>query len=162
MGPIKRRIVETIASVIGSSGFSPIVRAMPSMTTIASSMIRPTAIAKPPTLMMFNVCPKAASASTAIAIADGTTMAAAAVMRKSRRKKKMTAIASNAPTRIASRKLACESTISVVWSQYGVIFMSPGSRAPIAASRAFTSPPMRTTSACGDANALITTAGRPS
>ena len=58
-----------------------------SITTIVSSMIRPTATARPPTLIRLSVRPARSITKMAIDIASGMTAAATSVMRQLRRKK---------------------------------------------------------------------------
>jgi len=53
----------------------------------------------------------------AIAIVSGMTVAATSVLRIEPKKNHMTATESNVPMRMASRKLATESSTSVAWFQ---------------------------------------------
>ena len=78
-------IASEIVSSIGMSGRSRRLRATFSMTTIASSMMSPTATARPPTLMRLSVWPDCCMARIAIDMASGMTAAATSVNRKLRK-----------------------------------------------------------------------------
>ncbi len=78
-------------------------RSMFSMTTIASSAIRPSAAAIPERVMRLTVCPVAPSASPTTATVAGRAATAMAVSRKLRRKTRSTRAASRTPIKIASR-----------------------------------------------------------
>ena len=97
-----------------SSGCSR--RMMCSSITITSSMIKPTAAAMPPSVIMLKLMPSTDSSSTVIASTAGTTISATRITRVLRRNTNSTSPASTMPIRIASRTLAAAPVTSWVWS----------------------------------------------
>jgi hypothetical protein len=77
-----------------------------STTTIASSITRPIAIARPPSDIRLTVPPTSCSTKKVPTSVSGSETAAIAVTRQSRRKATSTSTASSPPIRIASRTLA--------------------------------------------------------
>ena len=84
--------------------------------TIASSIIRPTAAAMPPKVIILKLMPSNDSNNTVAASTPGTTMMAINVIVQLRRKIKSTMAAKPTPIKTASRTLVAEWTINSLWS----------------------------------------------
>jgi hypothetical protein len=87
---IGRAIFATASPIVlrrSALGFAASPRAIASMTTIVSSMINPTATARPPTLMRLSDRPERSSTSVASASASGMIAAATSVIGTLRKKK---------------------------------------------------------------------------
>ena len=87
-----------------------------SITTIASSAMRPSAAAIPASVMRLIVWPAIASASPTIATVNGIAATAISVKRTLRRKTSRTSPASTTPMTIASRAPFTESETNRAWS----------------------------------------------
>ena len=78
------------------------------MTTMESSIMRPTAAAIPPRVMILIVKPTEERHANVDAMIAGTTNNSTKLMRQLRRKRNTTIIASKTPTRMLSRVLSIE------------------------------------------------------
>ncbi len=99
---------------------------MCSSITITSSMIRPTAAAMPPSVIMLKLMCSTPSSRMVIASVAGTTSSAITITRVLRRNTNSTRPASRMPIRIASRTLAAAPFTSCVWSYQAAIFTPLG------------------------------------
>ena len=104
-----------------SAGPGPSFRAtkcanMFSSMTIESSMIRPTAAAIPPSVMMLIVLPTTERQTIVEAIVTGTTSAITMATRQLRRNTRRTTIASAIPTMMLSRVVCIELCMKLPWS----------------------------------------------
>ena len=100
-------------------------RTICSIMTMASSMIRPTAAAMPPSVMMLKLMFSTCRSTTVAASTVGTTMMAISVILKLRKKNSSTRAAKPTPIKIASRTLLAEATTSWLWS-YQLATFTPG------------------------------------
>ena len=133
-----------------------------SVTTTASSITRPIAIAMAPRVIRLNVCPIAHITNTVTASVTGIAAALMAVMRPWRRNRSSTRTASTAPIRIASRTERTASRTRAAWS-YTRLRWTPGGRvgasaATIPATLSATSRVLPSTCRA----TLMSAAGRPS
>ena len=130
-----------------------------SSMTIESSMIRPTAAAIPPSVMMLIVFPTTSRQTIVEAIVTGTTSAITIATRQLRRNTRRTTIASAMPITMLSRVLCIELSINPLWSYQFSKRTPEGSfsarRAPI------TSFPIWTVLPVGCFMMLTRTASRP-
>jgi hypothetical protein len=87
-----------------------------STTTMASSMTRPTAAARPPSVIRLKLSPRARSTIKVIASVAGITRPATSEVPQSRRNRTMISDASTTPISTASRTLLIESFTRSDWS----------------------------------------------
>ena len=87
-----------------------------STTTMASSMTRPMAAARPPRVIRLKDCPMAQRKRIVTATVTGITRPATSELDQSRRKRKRIMQASTSPMKMASRTLAMDSRTSSDWS----------------------------------------------
>jgi len=127
-GRNSRPAASTASRPLAKASLAPVRRARCSTMVITSSITRPTAAARPPSVMMLNDMPSMNSSSTVVASVAGTTSIATSVTRKLRRKASSTRPANPSPIRIASRTLPVDSVTSVLWSYQFTSRTSGGSR----------------------------------
>ena len=109
--PMSGTRISAIALRIASARSCPASRCstMFSTTTIASSMTRPTAAARPPSVIRLKLSPSRRRAMNVIASVAGITRPATSDVPQSRRNSTMMSDASTKPMITASRTLAMES-----------------------------------------------------
>ncbi len=89
------------------------------MTTIESSMTRPMAIVRPPSVSMFSDSPRHQSRMSAPSTLSGIERPAMSVERQLRRKTKMTRTAKTAPRRPSRHSEVMLSLMKIDWSSDG-------------------------------------------
>ena len=97
-----------------------------SIMTMASSTIRPTAAAIPPSVIILKLMCKMFSNKMVVASTAGTISIATSVIFRLRKKTSRTIAASATPIAIASRTLLADSVISWLWSYQLAIFTPAG------------------------------------
>ncbi len=116
--PISGTASSFSALAVAASGPSPPSRCstMFSTTTIASSMTRPTAAARPPSVIRLKLCPSIFITMNVTTIVTGTTRPVLTAAPHSRRNSQIMIAASTSPMTIASRTLLIESSTMPDWS----------------------------------------------
>ena len=116
--PISGTVSSLSALAVACSGPSPLSRCstMFSTTTILSSITRPTAAARPPSVIRLKLWPSIFIAMNVMTIVTGTTSPVITAVPQSRRKSQMMRPARNRPMTIASRTLAIDSWTMLDWS----------------------------------------------
>ncbi len=103
-------VMNALAALSIRCRYAPSPPRRPRMTcstmTMVSSMIRPTAAAAPPSVMMLRLIPRTLSIRAVAASTDGTITMATRVIFQLRRKRNSTRTARPEPIRMASRTLA--------------------------------------------------------
>ena len=111
---------------------------------MASSTTRPTATARPPRVMMFRLIPVSCMITRAVRIDSGMEIAATSVERTLNRNRKIVRTANSAPRPPSRIRPSVDSLMKSDRSDTVVTTMTPGCRAAISSSLAWTSSATRT------------------